>query len=433
MLLQLQEKLNSDTRRVFLIQMVKILLGFALSLALARTLGAAELGRYAYVVSWASLASVFTNRGFSELIIRELAKYQVAGKWALMRGLLRQANLTSLKLSMIPFALFAIALATGIPIPAAQESGNLLAGCVLVLLLCLNAHRQAALRALGKANLALIPEYILKPLLMICSLSLLFGVKAEINALSALVINLGATLLVLMAGAHLLDKELPLEVKATEPDFERSEWWYSCKHFLLIGGMLIINSQIDKIMLGSMGYMEQVGVYAIAAQIASLAGMTLIALNVAVTPSIIRLVHESQLDTLQRLVARSAGWALLGTTLLALAILALGAPLLEIFGKDFSTGRLALAILLIGQLVNVAAGPSGTLLKMLGHERALSAIVGLSAALNIVCNAIVIPHYGMDGAAVATVLSLTVWNALAVWLLYRREKIISTPIVPVRG
>jgi O-antigen/teichoic acid export membrane protein len=92
---------------------------------------------------------------------------------------------------------------------------------------------------------------------------------------------------------------------------------------------------------------------------------------------------------------------------------------LNLFGENYLSGRSALFILCVGQLVNAATGSVGVLLNMTGHERAMVISVGMSAGLNICLNIFLIPRWGIDGAAVATIISLTFVNLVKVRWAYR--------------
>jgi len=90
---------------------------------------------------------------------------------------------------------------------------------------------------------------------------------------------------------------------------------------------------------------------------------------------------------------------------------------LKIFGDSYIQGWGALAILSIGQLVNAATGSVGVLLTMTGHERYMVVSAGLSAILNIVLNTILIPLWGLNGAALATTISLIFINTIkSLWV-----------------
>ena len=91
-------------------------------------------------------------------------------------------------------------------------------------------------------------------------------------------------------------------------------------------------------------------------------------------------------------------------------------------------GQTALFVLMGSQLVNAFTGATAQLLIMTGYDRDTAIGVSISAAVNVVLNAVMIPPYGMNGAAIATATSTVLWNVILVGFTYKRFKVISTAI-----
>jgi O-antigen/teichoic acid export membrane protein len=138
----------------------------------------------------------------------------------------------------------------------------------------------------------------------------------------------------------------------------------------------------------------------------------LVSANAVVAPLIARLHATGRHDELQHMTKLAAKGICLMTLPIALVLLIFGRQILELFGEGFSAGYPVLAILVCGQLVNALAGPVGYLMSMTGHQNKAAAIVGFSACLNLALNGLLIPLWGMLGAAIATALSTATWNIL---------------------
>jgi len=82
--------------------------------------------------------------------------------------------------------------------------------------------------------------------------------------------------------------------------------------------------------------------------------------------------------------------------------------------------------------VNAATGSVGNLLTMSGHERDAARGFVFAAVLNLVLNVLLIPAYGIVGAAVAAAISLISWNLILAALVYRRLGIHSTALGQIR-
>lgn len=122
-----------------------------------------------------------------------------------------------------------------------------------------------------------------------------------------------------------------------------------------------------------------------------------------------------------------AAKGILGISLpVALGLVILGDWVLSIFGPDFPEGYAALVILVAAQLVNALAGSVGFLMTMTGHERQAAFIMAVSVVVNLALNAVLIPRFGIEGAAVATAFTTVLWNALMFLFVHRQLRINST-------
>jgi Membrane protein involved in the export of O-antigen and teichoic acid len=117
-------------------------------------------------------------------------------------------------------------------------------------------------------------------------------------------------------------------------------------------------------------------------------------------------------DDLARMLKRVTYWNT-AVSLPFFAMLAVVAgPLLRLFGPRYEAGATALAILAIGQLLNTAAGPLGQVINMSGRPYVNLVNNTLVASANIVGCVILIPRYGITGAACSTAGALTLVNAI---------------------
>jgi O-antigen/teichoic acid export membrane protein len=113
---------------------------------------------------------------------------------------------------------------------------------------------------------------------------------------------------------------------------------------------------------------------------------------------------------------------------IAFVFIAFPQRILWIFGAEFSTGAGALVILVLGQFASVITGSVVYALMMTGHEGTARNVTMLGASSNLVFNLVLVPVYGMYGAAVGTALSTVLLNIAALYAVYRALSITSIPI-----
>ena len=61
-------------------------------LLIARLVGSASYGYYAYVLAWMTILAYVATLGFDVSLLRLIPAYCAAGKWSLTRGVLRYAE-----------------------------------------------------------------------------------------------------------------------------------------------------------------------------------------------------------------------------------------------------------------------------------------------------------------------------------------------------
>jgi len=187
-------------------------------------------------------------------------------------------------------------------------------------------------------------------------------------------------------------------------------------------------------LLGMIRGTTEAGIYAIATKIAILVTFGLQISNQILAPMISEFYHDGQNAKLQEVVSLGVLISTLFAVLVVLVVIFFTDPILLLFGKEFTGGKLPLFILVGGQMVNAIMGPVGFIMTMTRHHRQASMIISMSAIVNIVLNLLLIPKFGMIGAAIATTVTMLIWNVVF-WFYIRRNIGINTLVTSffVRG
>ena len=207
-------------------------------------------------------------------------------------------------------------------------------------------------------------------------------------------------------------RHLPVDASAATTASPLGDWMRLSMPLLFIAVCYGLLTHCDLLMVGAFLSADQVAVYQAASRTAALVAFPLLALNALVAPMIARLYAEQRLDELQRSVCRATQmvfWPALAGGLLAIFG---GGYILALFGPAFPVGHTALAILVVGHLVSVAGGPVTYLLTMTGHQNRCAIVWAGTVALQAMLNLLLIPRFGIEGAAVGTTLSTCVMTVL---------------------
>ncbi|MBD3280442.1 oligosaccharide flippase family protein [Candidatus Dojkabacteria bacterium] len=194
-------------------------------------------------------------------------------------------------------------------------------------------------------------------------------------------------------------------------DLERSKikgWLEFSLPLFLTGILAYAIAWIDNLFLGIMRNPSELGVYAIAYSVALFLLMFQTSLGTIFTPVVSSNIEAKKFAVAKRLFSRVSLWAIM-VTIPVLAIIGVYSKqvLLLLFGGAYTGGSVALSVLCIFLLPVIIFGFSNNLLLVLGKTRSIFLINSGTAILNIILNGLLIPIYGIMGAAMATGLSFS--------------------------
>jgi O-antigen/teichoic acid export membrane protein len=397
-------------------------LGFVLNVLLARFLGVTSFGVYTYVLAWHDLLIIPSLLGLDSLLIREVAIYKSQSEWGLLRGILRWSNLIVLIASLL-IAVVAIAVVRNLNV--AEQPEMMLTFSLVMCLLPISALRNvrlAAMQGLKLVFLGLFPEMIVVPILVIGLLGGWYLLSDRpFTAPIVLYSRLIATTITLGIGIYLLQKNLPIQAKQADCEYKTKVWQSQLLPFMLLGGMYVITSRSDTLMLGSMIGAEASGLYNPVIRGIQLLAFVLTAVNNVLSPNIASLYIENKQQEMQKIVTQSSRIMLVASLPMAAGFIFGGNWYLSIFGTEFIQARSALTILCLGQLFSIASGSVGILLTMTGNEQFNLVASIINVLLNVILNWFWIPQWGLSGAAAATAISTVVVNIFKV--IFVRKKL----------
>lgn len=422
----LKTTLVRATSGTFVLKIVALMLGLVSSVMLARLLGPVQYGTYNYAFSWLNVLSIPALIGLDTLLAREIAAYRAREEWSKLQGVIRFATVLSLLLSLVIAAIvFVVSL---LILGGQQVEGTdrtaLYTMWIALLLLPLNTITQirgGTMKGLRQIIMGQVPDILLRPLLFIALLgSVAILLDIQMSAATAMTVRLVTGIIVFIYGLFILLRALRRTVEPAEPAYEWRLWLRSALPLLGIGLVNVAQRRLDILMLGPLSGLDDVGFYTVALTLSGSATLTLAAANQSLAPTFASLHATGDTHKLQRLVTRSTRLIALGSLPVILLLVLFGQPLLSIYGPAYRAAYPSLLILVIGNFISVAAGPVGLLLTMSGHEGHTLTGRLASVFLYFGLNLLLIPQWGMVGAAVATTLSIVCWNVILVMFAWRR-------------
>ncbi len=426
-------ELLSGSSISFIFRLIGIALSYIFTLIIARLYGAETMGIYTLSITFLGVGTLFGKLGMDTTLLRFVAEYREEHN----SNTIKYMYFKVMK-SVIPVSIF---IATGFyflsPIIAYHifdkeylteyfQIASL--GIVPFVLLSINKE---SIRGLKNIVVYSLLSNIYVVIIAIVLLILLYSISRE--SIIPLFSQVLAILIVCIASfIYWFREEKKLDNKNVKEYFiQYKEILVVSLPMLVTASMSLIISWTDIVMLGVFVTDAEVGVYTVAMKISMLISLSLMAINTIAAPKFAEFWGRKDILGLSKVAQQST--KLIFWTSFPLLVITWLFPewIMSIFGSEFVIGATVLILLSFSQLINAMTGSVTYILQMTGKQNIVQYIVFFSAIINIVLNYFLIPIYGINGAAIASMVSLILWNVGA-YVFVRLSLKIDTLYIPFR-
>lgn len=422
-LLMSQEELQpilKSAAQVLAIRLLGAGLTYASMVFLARWLGSHNFGIYAYVLVIVTLLGLGFSFGFSSSGLRFISSYLAQHKTRRLAGFLSQSHKIVLLVSMI-----GASAAAGVVFVLKNNIEPYYVVPLLVGLLCVPLwavlnQLEATARAFGWFHVAYIPAYILRPSLLTAFVGLFLLLGGTPDAVTALWGLIGACAAAALAQGLLVYAKARKHVATVKPPFHTRHWFTISLGFLMIDAFRMLLDNTDILLIGRFLDPESVAVYFAVIRTCGLIGFLSFSVVALAVPRFAEIHSTGTREELQKFVTLALRLMFWPSLLAALAMAALGPVLLSMFGADFEMGYPTMLVVLAGLVLRSGTLPVEYLLNMTGHHRDTLQVYALAAFANIVLNLVLIPAFGIPGAAVGSYAAMLTGNLFLCRLVQKR-------------
>jgi len=400
-------------------QAVGRLLGYATHAGVAWMYGPAQLGFYAVGITVVQVASILSQLGLDNGVVRYVAHHGAGGDTARVRGTILQSLAVTLALSVALSAL----LFAGAGLLAEDVFGKpflktmFRAFAVGLPFLTFMSMALWVTQGFGTIKYAAFVGQVARPLANLALLVFFYLLGVQIlGAVAAYVLSMGF-------GAALALACLP----RVFPGLLAGNARYESRELSAVSAPMIVANVIQYsnlwtavVVLGVFEPVPTVGVYSAAARTAALSTLVLIAFGGVFSPLAAGLYRQERLGELSRLYEDVSRWAFTGALAFFLVTAPLAPDIMLFFGREFAQGWPVLVVISAAQLFNSSVGPAARLLAMTGHQNAVMVSTVGSALAAVALNLLLVPAYGVAGAAAATAAALVLANGSSLLFVRRR-------------
>jgi O-antigen/teichoic acid export membrane protein len=404
----------------FLIRVASAGLIYLSQIILARWLGSHEFGLYVYVWTVVLVIGDMSDLGLAMSAQRFVPEYAKSDAFDRLRGFLSGSR-------WIAVGSATVMAATGIATVHLLQ--HVIADDLLVPLwiafatlpfYTLMQMQDGIARAHNWVNVALLPTYVVRHLIMLALVSAAYLLRLPADAEVAVIAVATALLLTVIGQSIVLNRKLAREVGPGPKRYECKTWLSVSLPILMVEGFYLLLTNTDIVMLKQFRTTDDVAVYYAAAKTLVLITFVHFAVSAAVGHRFSEYHVTDDRDRLAAILSQSIRWTFWASLAASAVVLAMGPVLLSLFGPQFVDGYHLMLILAVGLLARASLGPVERLLNMLGQQRACAAAYAMAFVLNVALGLVLIPRLGASGAAIATATALTA-ESVALFLVTKRR------------
>ena len=390
----------------FLIRVVSALLAYLSQIFLARWMGSFEFGIYVYVWTWVLLIGGMVDLGLGSAAQRFIPEYTEHKSFDLLRGFLSSARWLASIIAIVIAAAGALGVMALSPYLDTETIVPLYLACGALPIYGLVQVQSGVARSYNWINLGLTPIFVLRQVVLLVLMGGAYTLGLPTDAVTATIIGLIALWSVIIGQYLVLNRRLRTTIARGAKAYAVRTWLSTSAPIFLVEGFYLLLTYTDVIVLKQFRPPDEVAIYYASAK--TLALVAFIYFSVAQT-----LAHKfaeyhvggdrKRLADFLAHAIRLTFWPSLGAIIV---ILALGEPLLLLFGRSFVSGYYLMFIIAIGLLARASVGPAERLLNMLGERRSCALVYAGSFSINLGLCIVLIPRLGLAGAAIANAVAL---------------------------
>ena len=405
---------------VFIIRVVSAAMAYLSQILLARWMGGSDYGIYVYCWTWVLLLGSMMDFGISASAQKIIPEYRAAGQHALLRGFLSGSRWMTFIVSAVVAILLAGIVKALSPWIDPDTVVPLYIGCTTLPAFVVANTQDGIARSHDWMRLGLMPQFIVRQSLIIGFTAGAFALGLRLGATAAMIASAAAVWIAMIGQMIVLNRRLGSHVEPGPKAYDFRGWLAISLPILMVEGFYLLLSYTDVLVLQQFRSSEEVGLYF--AVVKTLALVSFIHYAMAATTAHRFAEYHASGDKarLSAYVTHAIKWTFWPSLAATALLLALGKPLLWLFGPQFVSGYDIMFVAAIGLVVRAAIGPVERLLNMLGHQHICALAYALAFVMNVVLCVALVPRFGGHGAAAATSLSLVFETILLFWIVRKR-------------
>ena len=416
LLSKLKALLHDDTARLmgravfmFVCRIVAAVTVIIMQVALARWMGAEQLGIFIYSFAWCVLLAAIAGLGLPEAAFRFVGKGLASddGDSILSYAFFNSKTILYSGVIIAATGCFLVTSVDGL-VEAGTQNTFLIA-LVSVPVFALMMWFSTLAQSFYRYRLAILPMLIFRPVILLLVVFIIWAAGLSLSAISVTTVHLCIMLPILFGQFYYLRSALRDQFPAAVVAGPQTRIWLRTAIPLLFSAFFVkYFLELNVIMAGIYLPADQIAIFNATFRSAFLIGFGVMAMDAITAPRVAELYGGDNLQELQRLVSQATTIKCLGAVFGVALLAVFGEFVLGLFGPEFVVGYRALMILAVSQVIVAAFGAGTQLLTVSGNQDRCLVVFACSAAALLVAHALLVPRFGLNGVAIAVLVVVTI-------------------------
>ncbi len=415
----------------FSIRVLSAAIAYFSQVLMARWMGEFEYGIFVAVwVAFVILGGI-ACLGFHTGIIRFISEYRASGDDDELRGAIRGSLMWSLGAATLLAMTGALLLHFFSGFISSYFVMPVFLALVCLPMLALQEVQDGIARAYSWPGTALAPTFIVRPIILLATMAATTHYGFDANAQTAMLSAIAATWIASLAQFGLLLWRMRSVVPSGKARFLPMKWIAITMPIFLIEGFYNLLTNTDILFVGYFMPPDKVGIYFAAVKTLALVHFVYFAVKAAAAHRFATYKASGDHQRYEDFIRETIHWTFWPSLVLAIIMALTSKYFLMLFGPSFVTGQYLIWILAGGIVVRASVGAAESVLTMSGEQHACALVYAASLAVNVTLNILLIPRFGLEGAALATSMAL-VFEAGALYVAAKRRLGLHIFIIPSR-
>ncbi|WP_319567258.1 lipopolysaccharide biosynthesis protein [Cohaesibacter marisflavi] len=396
---------SGDARGLFGTMVLKAgsaVISFALFSLAAHAAGAVEFGRFSILFSVLSILAIVAASGQEMQVVRSWNEYLASDRPGLALGAVRYGWMVSSAGVLIVCLGFWIVYSMDLPFFRETIQGSNWTAIFSMAFLagnCFALYSSHVTRAVVSIKLADGHYEFTWRAFAVLFLSISLFVGHSVTSTEILAVFALGLAFVIATQAYVVAVRIKKQIGEVTPGYDVRQWTPRSVRLWLASIMEASNQHLDVFLIGLLLDPVSAGAYFVAARLANAFGLATSGLNTFGTRRVPGLYFARQTAELKHALNMMAGMSLMIVVVGLTAVVIGGDYMLMIFGRTYADYYWVFLLLATGTGLTAANGAAPAFLMLTGHEGRYVTIVTSSLALRVIGFFVIIPHFGILGAA----------------------------------